>query len=330
MKFADYLQDSIDQRGFLVAGFDPQWEDIPAFIRRRYTPNSENAAAQLEALLVELYQQALLAIAPHVCAIKPNIAFFEQFGCPGLAALERICAVIKATQLPIIIDAKRGDIGNTNLAYCKAFLDSRASHPQDDLPPMPVAPLAHLVDAITVNCFLGLDTLEPFLRTCVENEKGIFVLVRTSNPGSAELQGSGEDLASGSALSAVVAKKLGAEASTLEGLCGYSGLGAVVGATYPSEAQSLRLSMPTNFFLVPGFGAQGGAAEAAFAGYSAHGTAQRKAGLVVNSSRGIFSKLPNHIATWADYRQEISQRAKQQAQQLLSAQQVVAATYSNA
>ena len=171
--------------------------------------------------------------------------------------------------LPVIADAKRGDIGSTAQAYSSAFLGKDA-------------PFA--ADALTVNPFLGFDTLEPFIQDCEKYGKGIFVLVKTSNPGSAALQGE---------TSHKVAEWLNQSGEKFIGACGYSSLGAVVGATHPEEARELRGAMPKNFFLIPGYGAQGGSAADAVAGFS-----KTKHGGIINVSRGLCGNIPADIQSY--------------------------------
>jgi orotidine-5'-phosphate decarboxylase len=149
------------------------------------------------------------------------------------------------------------------------------------------------VDAITVNPYLGYDTIETYFDDCKEFGKGIFVLVKTSNPGSASIQGI--QTAAGRTISESVATWLGEKAELFVGTSGYSSLGAVVGATYPDEARDLRKFMPKNFFLIPGMGAQGGSAEDAVAGFSA-----QKSGALINISRGILGNLPKTLVTNQD------------------------------
>jgi orotidine-5'-phosphate decarboxylase len=208
--------------------------------------------------------EALLdVIAPLVPVVKPQLAFCELFGAHGFEAYQATVAAAKARGVLVIADAKRGDIGSTADAYAAAHLGVIGA------------------DAITVNAYLGRDTLEPFLARCRDVGKGIYVLVKTSNPGSADLQG---QLVNGRPLHEHVAR-LVAEVGTGEGLVGASGMsavGAVTGATYPAELAELRALMPQAPLLIPGYGAQGGGAEDCRAGFRADG-----GGAVVNSSRGI-------------------------------------------
>jgi len=200
-----------------------------------------------------------------IACCKPQSAFFEALGLPGLQALEEVIAHARSLGVPVILDAKRGDIGSTAGAYADAYLGD--------------GPFA--ADALTVNPYLGLDTLEPFIERALANDRGVFVLVRTSNPGSADLQGL--ELASGGSLHAHLAARLAARAAALprDG-AGYTLLGAVVGASHGAELGALREAMPASWFLVPGYGAQSGTAASASPAFDAAGN-----GAVVSASRSL-------------------------------------------
>jgi orotidine-5'-phosphate decarboxylase len=217
----------------------------------------------------------LAAVTGKVAAVKPNIAFFEQYGVAGIVAFARLCKGIRAAGIPLIADGKRGDIGSTAAAYSAAFLGkSRVRGREVE---------SFTADALTINPFLGFDTLEPFLKDCQEYGKGIFVLVQTSNPGAAAIQGLSAD---GRPVREHVAKWLAEQGEKLAGSCGWSGLGAVVGASYPEEAKRLRQLMPRNFFLIPGLGAQGAAARDSVAGFGE--ISGVRGGALVNVSRGLL------------------------------------------
>jgi orotidine-5'-phosphate decarboxylase len=232
------------------------------------------------------------AVAGRVAAIKPNAAFFEQFGGPGYDALISLSAYAKQLGIPMILDAKRGDIGSTAQAYANAYF-----HPLSFLgEPIPKAEC----DALTLNPFLGFDTLAPFLAACRDSGKGVFLLVKTSNPGSSDIQNLQLHDSTRTVLD-TVANFVAKEGHTFLGTCGLSSLGAVVGATYPGEAANLRAAMPNAIFLVPGFGAQGGSAKSAVSGFTPSGR-----GGIVNMSRGIFS-LSNKLSI-TDWITEVHQR----------------------
>jgi orotidine-5'-phosphate decarboxylase len=250
-KFADSLNERIKSTGaVLCAGFDPTPAQIPSFLT-----GADRLLRFGELFLEGVHRSA--------ACVKFNAAFFEAFGVDGLVALRSLTFAAKKVRLPVIIDAKRGDIGNTATAYANAWLGEDAT----------CAP----GDALTVNPYLGFDTLEPFVKRCEATGTGLFVLVRTSNPGAAEMQ---------SEVSDRVAAWLANNAARLAGTSGFSGLGAVVGATAGDYQVKARALMPTTLFLVPGFGAQGASAKEAMAGLGAAGN-----GGVVNSSRGLLQGI---------------------------------------
>ncbi|MCG3134308.1 MAG: Orotidine 5'-phosphate decarboxylase [Planctomycetes bacterium] len=282
-RFADRLAAAVRAKGSAVCvGIDPRPGSLPSEFR----PARDTPAAHAEA--VGAWGIALVeAVAPLVPVVKPQLAFFECFGAPGFRAYHDIVLAAQERNVLVIADAKRGDIGSTAQAYAEAHFDTVGA------------------DAITVNPYLGRDSIEPFL-PYANRGKGIYVLVKTSNPGSADLQ----DLAveGGGTLHARVARmvhELGAEASQ-RGESGWSSVGAVVGATHPRELAALREAMPRTPLLIPGYGAQGGSASDCAAGFADDG-----ASAVVNSSRGItFAfRSGDHAARFGDARWRDSARA---------------------
>lgn len=277
MNFADRIFTRIETvKSAIVAGFDPRPDTIPEFFHAFAARHAQTNEDYIFKLLTEFHGFCLAIIHEQVAAVKPNVAFFEALGIPGLRAFKRFCEDAKSYDLPIIADAKRGDIGSTAQAYSSAFLGRSNLHETS----FPVFD----VDALTVNPFLGFDTLEPFIADCAEYGKGLFVLVKTSNPGSSEIQT--QKLESGETISEIIANWVAEQAKSTIGTSGFSPIGAVVGATYPQEARALRERMPHSFFLIPGLGAQGGSAADAMAGFSAAGT-----GGLINISRGLFSSF---------------------------------------
>jgi orotidine-5'-phosphate decarboxylase len=250
-------------------------DTLPKFLLANAAVATSSDSAYIEHILNEFCEIFVSAIAGRVAAAKPNIAFFEQYGLAGLQAFHRLCSSLRAQGIAVIIDAKRGDIGSTAAAYSSAFL-GRVSLQGRNV-------VAFEGDAVTVNPFLGFDTLEPFMRDCQEYGKGIFILVQTSNPGSKDLQGlqSGADT-----VSQHVARWIGRNAERLLGSSGWSSLGAVVGALYPEEARQLRQVMPRNLFLIPGLGAQGADAKDSVAGFATRNGI--KGGALINASRGLL------------------------------------------
>ncbi len=230
-------------------------------------PGDERTAEAVEAFLSAILER----VQGRVAVVKPQIAFFERLGWRGLRALERLVDQARRGGLLVLLDAKRGDIGSTAAGYAEAYLGSRPAIPSD---------------ALTVNPYLGRDSLAPFLDRVEENGRGLFVLVKTSNPGSGDFQD--RPVAGASTLFETVAEALVDEALALRGsTTGWSSLGVVVGATYPGESEKVRRILPHSLFLVPGYGAQGGGAEAALRGF-VRGPDGRLEGGLVNSSRGIL------------------------------------------
>lgn len=279
--FADRLQSSIAKsHSHLVAGCDPIIDTFPAFLIEEAEKQSLTDDDFIERVLSSFCELLLSAVDGQVAAVKPNIAFFEQYGIPGVKAFSRFCQVASTMGLLVIADAKRGDIGSTAEAYSAAFLANRSVKGRKVR--------GFQADALTVNPYLGFDTLEPFLRDCKEYEKGIFVLVQTSNPGAAAMQGL---VADGVGVREHVARWLANRAQDLLGACGWSGVGAVVGASYPDEARMLRALMPTNMFLIPGLGAQGAGAQDSVAGFGE--LAGVRGGGIINVSRGLVAGVAN-------------------------------------
>ncbi len=265
--FADDLISRMRELGHpLCIGLDPHLGKIPpVFARGDMAPASQDTAKAVEDFLLAVLDRA----AGRVAVVKPQIAFFEQLGYRGIETLTRVVDRARSLDLLVLLDAKRGDIGSTADGYARAYLE-------------PGSPIE--VDAITLNPYLGLDSLEPFVARAEAHARGLFVLVKTSNPGSGDLQNLALEDAP---VYGAVASALQPMAERLEGKeTGWSSLGVVVGATYPGEAQIVRERLPNAVFLVPGYGAQGGSAADAVKGFKPgpHGLE----GGVVNSSRGIL------------------------------------------
>lgn len=297
--FADRLQSRIEEtQSYLVAGFDPVFEDLPGFACAAGKEFSGQLEERLYQTLFSTYETALHALKNTIPAVKPNIAFFEQFGIGGLRAFRDIIAFAQSLNFLVIADAKRGDIGSTAKAYSAAFLGAIEIEGNQFR--------AFNADALTVNPFLGFDTVKEFVTDAKKYGKGLFILVQTSNPGSPDIQGL--STAQGSTVSSGIASWVGEHAGELAGKCGFSGLGAVVGATFPHQAAELRALMPSNFFLIPGMGAQGGSAKDAVAGF-AQRDAMRGAGLI-NLSRGLFRFSSAAQISKSDFAAEITVRAR--------------------
>ena len=256
-----------------VAGLDPKLDYIPDFIKEqafaRYGRTLEGAA---EALFV--FNKGLIdALCDIVPAVKPQAAYYEMYGWQGVRALEKTIAYAKSKGMFVITDGKRNDIGTTMEAYAKAHLGETAVEGEVFEP--------FGSDALTVNAYLGTDGVKPVLNVCKEKDKGLFILVKTSNPSSGELQD--RTLDDGLTIYRTMGGMCEKWGEELMGQYGYSGVGAVVGATYPQQLGELRKELPHTFFLVPGYGAQGGGAKDVAPAFDENGL-----GAIINSSRGIM------------------------------------------
>ena len=256
----------------IVVGLDPMLNYIPEQVQKKafaeYGETLEGAAEAIWQFNKEIVDKTYDLIP----AVKPQIAMYEQFGLPGLAALKKTVDYSKEKGLVVIGDIKRGDIGSTSAAYAvghigKVKVGSKTYAPFDE-------------DFVTVNPYLGSDGVNPFLDVCKEEKKGIFVLVKTSNPSSGEFQ---DQKINGRPLYELVGEKVAAWGSEVMG-DEYSYVGAVVGATYPEMGKVLRKVMPKAYILVPGYGAQGGKGKDLVHFFNEDGL-----GAIVNSSRGIIA-----------------------------------------
>ncbi len=270
MHAADTLQRSIDTTGSIaVVGLDPRPALIPPALRAQAIARHGDTRLAVAWAFREFNRGLLAAIQGACCAVKPQVACYEAYGAPGLQALEETITEANRLHIPVIVDGKRNDIGSTAEHYAQAWLGAAPGFNG----PLPAGPRG---DWLTVNAYLGSDGVKPFL-----GHGAIFVLVKTSNPGSGEFQGL--RLADGSANMEAMAKLVAQWGAGRGGVSGLNDVGAVVGATWPAEAKRLRELMPDTIFLVPGYGAQGGSAADALAGLRSDGR-----GCVINSSRGII------------------------------------------
>ncbi|NMP38151.1 MAG: orotidine-5'-phosphate decarboxylase [Clostridiales bacterium] len=256
-----------------VAGLDPKLDFIPKYILdasfAEYGETPDGAAEALFRFNAGLID-ALYDIVP---AVKPQCAYYEMYGWQGVRALKRTVDYAKQKGMFVITDGKRNDIGTTMEAYSTAHLGTVAIGSET------VA--AFGADALTVNGYLGTDGIAPLLGVCKEQDKGIFVLVKTSNPSSGELQD--RKLDDGRSVYETMGEKCEKWGEDTVGKYGYSAVGAVVGATYPEQLNLLRQAMPHTFFLVPGYGAQGGSAADVRGAFD-----ENSLGAVINSSRAIM------------------------------------------
>ena len=258
----------------IVVGLDPMMNYIPEHIQKKaFAEYGETLAGAAEAIWQ--YNKGIVdAVYDLIPAVKPQVAMYEQFGIEGMKAFQRTVDYCKEKGLVVIGDIKRGDIGSTSEAYAighlgKAGVGSQSFYGFNE-------------DFVTVNPYLGSDGVKPFMKVCKEEKRGIFVLVKTSNPSSGEFQ---DRLVDGKALYELVGEKVaewGAECMPENGA--YSYVGAVVGATYPEQGKILRKVMPNTFILVPGYGAQGGKGADLVHFFNEDGL-----GAIINSSRGIIA-----------------------------------------
>lgn len=273
-RFSDRLIQSIKEKdSVIVVGLDPTIENVPGHILAEAVENYGNTKRAI-AFAFSLFDRKIIdAISDLAVAVKPQIAFYEQYGHYGIKALGETIHYARRRKLIVIVDAKRNDIGSTAVAYANAFL-GRVNLTGS------VQRESFGVDAITVNPYLGHDCLKPFIETAETYGKGLFVLAKTSNPSSADFQ----DLRCGQRrLFEIVAERVCLWGSHMIGQQGYSDIGAVVGATYPREAAILRRLLPRSFFLVPGYGAQGATAEDVLPCFNEDGL-----GALISSSRNII------------------------------------------
>lgn len=272
--FADRLAAAVlAKKSQVCVGLDPRLEALPAPLLAKHRQGAGDPRERVAACFREFGSAIIDAVAPFAVAVKPQLACFEQYGPPGLAAFEALCQRAADRGLLVIADAKRGDIGVSAQAYSAAFL-GRPAGLDGEMPALPV-------DALTVSPLFGSDGIRPFLDDCAAFGKGLFILVKTSNPGSVELQDL--RLEEGGRFYERVAARVAVWGEELSGSEGYSSVGAVVGATHAGAVAALRRLLPNAFFLLPGYGAQGAAAADVAAAFDSRGL-----GALVTASRSII------------------------------------------
>jgi len=287
----DFLLEKIDEKKTpCIIGLDPQLKYIPNFIQEKYS-DEKNVLKAVADIFIEFNKSIIDATYDLVPAFKLNICFYEKYGSEGVRAFQETTKYIREKDCVVIEDAKRNEVGESSKAYAEGHLGevdvcgNRKSKSLD-------------VDIMVVNPYLGSDGINPFLDVCKEYGKGIFILVKTSNPSSGEFQDKfvevntdekielgklGINIIDKTNLYNLVALKVNNYAQQIKGSKGYSFIGAVVGATYPNQAETLRKIMPNSIFLVPGYGAQGGTADDIVPCFNSDGY-----GAIINSSRGII------------------------------------------
>lgn len=280
--FIDRLIESIQEKDNpTVVGLDPKMEYIPAIIKDKAFKEYGATLKGCSEAIIEFNKKIIDSIYDLVPAVKPQLAYYEMYGVDGIYAFDETCKYAKSKGLIVIADGKRNDIGTTAEAYSKAFLGITDIDNQ-------IKQKAFDVDALTVNPYLGEDGIKPFINDCVNNEKGIFVLVKTSNKSSGQLQ----DLVTQNCKSIyeIMAEHVNEWGKEAIGKYGYSSIGAVVGATYPNQAKLLRTIMKRAYILVPGYGAQGGTARDC-----ANSFQKDKLGAIVNASRSVMCAYKSDI-----------------------------------
>lgn len=262
-----------------VIGLDPRYELLPKCVLEKYPDTLEGVSQAIveynKALIDETYDV--------IPAVKPQIAFYEMFGIPGIKAFEETCKYAKQKEMLVIADIKRGDIGSTAQGYSNAYLGKTKIGEKEES--------IFDVDFVTVNPYMGTDCVKPFIEDCKKYDKGIFILVKTSNPSSGELQD--VKLENGEEVYVKVAKLVEEWGKELRGEYGYSSMAAVVGATYPKQLKEIRKIAPHTYFLIPGYGAQGGKAEDIALGFDKNGL-----GGIVNASRSLMCAYKSEL--WKD------------------------------
>ena len=277
MNAIDRLIDKIKQTNNpTVMGLDPRFDMLPKCVTDKYDKTLEGVS---KAILE--YNKALIdETCDIIPAVKPQIAFYEMFGIPGLEAFKETCKYAKEKGMIVIADIKRGDIGSTAQGYSNAFLRKTKIGDHEES--------IFDVDFVTVNPYMGTDCVKPFIEDCKKYDKGIFILVKTSNPSSGELQDL--KLENGKEVYMQVADLVEKWGEDLVGKYGYSSVSAVVGATYPEQLEQIRSKAPHTYFLIPGYGAQGGKAEDIALGFDKNGL-----GGIVNASRSLMCAYKSEI-----------------------------------
>lgn len=283
------IEKIIEKKSVLCVGLDPVVDKLPETLKQEIITQGKTLEAAAQAVL-KFNQTVLEAVAPYTAVVKPQVAFYEALGVPGLETYRATIAYAKSLGLYVIADIKRGDIGTTSEAYAQAHLG------YTDI--LGEKRRAFESDAVTINPYLGDDSNHAFSQWAVKENGMTFLLVKTSNKTSSQLQ---NQKVGDRFVFDVVGDMLMNSPYAVKGQYGYTPLGAVVGATHPDELKQLRNTLEGCFFLIPGYGAQGGSADDATQGFN-----QRGLGAVVNSSRGIIFAFGEE----ANFDQQIAAAAK--------------------
>ncbi|KIR01794.1 Orotidine 5'-phosphate decarboxylase [Lachnospiraceae bacterium TWA4] len=285
-----------------VAGLDPKLAFIPEYIKKEAFESSEDLFEGAAKALYEFNKGLIDELCDIVPAVKPQAAYYEMYGWQGVRALAKTIAYAKEKGMYVITDGKRNDIGTTMEAYATAHLGKTEINGQ-------LLP-AFDGDCLTVNAYLGSDGINPLLKICDTYDKGIFALVKTSNPSSGELQ---DQKLGNQTIYETVGQMCEKWGEDHMGSYGYSCVGAVVGATYPSQLEELRIKLPHTFFLVPGYGAQGGGANDVKGAFDGRGL-----GAIINSSRGIMCAYQKQNRPETEFAKAAREEALRMKEDLLS------------
>ncbi len=291
-----------------VMGLDPRYDIIPDCVKNKYDKTLQGVS---EAILE--YNKALIdATYDIIPAIKPQIAFYEMFGVEGINVFNETCKYARKKQMVVIADIKRGDIGTTAQGYSNAFLGkTQVGDTEIDV---------FNVDFVTINPYMGTDCVKPFIEDCKKYNKGIFILVKTSNKSSGEIQDL--ILQNGKTIYETVAELVNEWGKDLIGESGYSSISSVVGATYPQQLKELRKIMPASYFLIPGYGAQGGKA-----GDIALGFDNKGLGGIVNASRSLMCAYKSDL--WKEKFTEVEYAKATRAEAIRMKNELNEALYKN-
>lgn len=273
MSFDRLIAKIIETKNPTVVGLDPKLEYVPEFIREEAFEEKGRDLRGAAHAILKFNKGLIDAICDIVPAIKPQSAYYEMYGWYGVKTLYRTIEYAKSKGMFVILDGKRNDIGATMEAYTDAYLGKTEVDG--------VSFEAFGADALTVNGYLGTDGIKPLTEACEKNDKGIFILVKTSNKSSGELQD--RILDNGNTIYGTMGEMCEKWGEGNTGKYGYSAVGAVVGATYPEQLEELRKKLPSTLFLIPGYGAQGGGAKGIANGFDSNGL-----GAIVNSSRAVM------------------------------------------
>lgn len=291
MNFGSKLETAVRQkRSAVCVGLDPRWQSLPSAFTEGV---DERDLASVAAATAKYCCETIDATVEYSPIVKPQAAFFELLGPAGMQALGSVISHARKAGMLVLLDGKRGDIGSTAEGYAAAYLGE-------------ASPWA--CDALTINPFLGNDTLEPFVQRAKANQAGLFVLVKTSNPGSGFIQDlQSDDLTISQRVADVV------QSHCVDRAGKYGDCGAVVGATYPEQLAEMRQRMPNAWLLIPGYGAQGGSADDV-----AHGFDTENLGAIVNSSRGIIFAYQKDEYAGLDWQDAVAKAAQDMAAALPS------------